>query len=79
MGSALATALFKAGFPATVWNRTAAKTEPLARLGLSIAQKLEAAMTADVVIVNVSDYHTALELLKDPQVASALADQTIVH
>jgi len=79
MGSALATALFKVGFPTRVWNRTAAKTEPLARLGLRVAQKLEAAMAVDVVIVNVSDYHTTIELLKTPQVATALAGKTIVQ
>ncbi len=28
MGSALATALFRAGFPTAFWNRTSAKTAP---------------------------------------------------
>jgi len=32
MGSALAAALSNKGFVTTVWNRTAAKTEPLSRL-----------------------------------------------
>ena len=79
MSSVLATGLFNAGFPTTVWNRTVAKTEPLARLELRVAQSLEAAMAADVVIVNLSDYHTTGELVKDPEVASALAGKTIVQ
>jgi 3-hydroxyisobutyrate dehydrogenase-like beta-hydroxyacid dehydrogenase len=80
MGSALATALFKAGFTTTVWNRTPAKTEPLAQLGLRVAHELkEALASADVVIVNVSDYRATFELLKDSRVASALAGKTMVQ
>ncbi len=80
MGSALATALFKAGFPTTVWNRTSTKTEPLARLGLHVAPSLKAAMdAADVVMLNVSDYATSLELLKDREVASALSGKILVQ
>ncbi len=40
MGSAFATVLFHNGFATTVWNRTGAKTESLARLGLSVAQSV---------------------------------------
>jgi len=54
MGSALATALFNKGFAMIVWNRTAAKAEPLARLGVRVAESvLEAVNEADVVIVNI--------------------------
>jgi 3-hydroxyisobutyrate dehydrogenase-like beta-hydroxyacid dehydrogenase len=80
MGSALATALFKAGFPTTVWNRTSARTEPLGRLGLHVAPSLKAAVdAADVVIFNVSNYATSLELLKDREVASALSGKMLVQ
>ncbi len=80
MGSALATALFKAGFPTTVWNRTYAKTAPLAQMGLRVAQSLKAATeAADVVVVNVSDYSTTLELLKNPEVASAVAGKIVIQ
>jgi 3-hydroxyisobutyrate dehydrogenase-like beta-hydroxyacid dehydrogenase len=80
MGSALATALFKAGFSTTVWNRTSTKTEPLARLGLHVAPSLKAAVdAADVVIFNVSDYATSLELLKDREVASAFSGKILVQ
>jgi len=33
MGSALAGAVLEAGYPTTVWNRTAGKAEPLVRRG----------------------------------------------
>ena len=33
MGAAMAANVAKAGFPLTVWNRTASKMEPLLRLG----------------------------------------------
>lgn len=80
MGSALATALFKAEFPTTVWNRTFAKTERLARLGLRVAPSLKTAIdAANVVILNVNDYAISLELLKDREVASALAGKILIQ
>jgi 3-hydroxyisobutyrate dehydrogenase-like beta-hydroxyacid dehydrogenase len=80
MGSALATALFKKGFATTVWNRTASKTEPLARLGLRVAQSLlEAVNEADTVIVNIADYNSTLQLLQHPEIESALHGKTLVQ
>ena len=38
MGQALARVFLKAGHPTTVWNRTAAKAEPLAKLGAKIVK-----------------------------------------
>jgi NAD binding domain of 6-phosphogluconate dehydrogenase len=50
MGSALATALFNKGFATTVWNRTAAKAEPLSRFGVRIAPSaVDAVVHADFV------------------------------
>ena len=37
MGAPLATRLVKAGYDVTVWNRTAAKAEPVAAAGASVA------------------------------------------
>ncbi len=37
MGSALARAWLAAGHPLTVWNRTSARTEPLAAAGATVA------------------------------------------
>ena len=80
MGSALATALHNKGFSTTVWNRTSSKTVPLARLGLRVAESLKAAaLASDVIIVNVSDYRTAQQLLQDSDVASALVGKILVQ
>ena len=55
MGSAMAANLLKAGFPLIVWNRTAAKMEPLLRLGAKAGKSpAHAASEADVVITMVS-------------------------
>lgn len=80
MGSALARALFNKGFSTTVWNRTPSKTEPLARLGIRVAPSLQAAaMASGVVIVNVVDYNTTLQLLQAPEVASELSGKILVQ
>lgn len=56
MGSGMATRLLDAGFPVTVWNRNAARAEPLRGKGAAIAASpREAAATADVVIAMVAD------------------------
>ena len=55
MGTAMATNLAKAGFPLTVWNRTAAKVEPLLRVGAKPGKSpAHVAAAADVVITMVS-------------------------
>lgn len=80
MGSALAAALFNKGFATTVWNRTASKTEPLARLGLRVASSiLEATKEADVVIVNINNYDSTLQLLQHPDIESALRGKILVQ
>jgi 3-hydroxyisobutyrate dehydrogenase-like beta-hydroxyacid dehydrogenase len=80
MGSALAAALFNKGFATTVWNRTASKTEALSRLGLGVAPSLpDAVGQADVVIVNINNYNTALQLLRHPEMDSALRGKAIVQ
>jgi 3-hydroxyisobutyrate dehydrogenase-like beta-hydroxyacid dehydrogenase len=80
MGSALATALFHKGFTTTVWNRTASKTEPLAQLGLRVAQSvLEAIKEGDVIIVNVINYNATRQLLQRPEVESALRSKILVQ
>jgi 3-hydroxyisobutyrate dehydrogenase-like beta-hydroxyacid dehydrogenase len=65
MGSALAKALLGAGYEVVVWNRTAARAEPLRAVGASLAPHAAAAVRdASIVIVCVTDYpasHQALE------------------
>lgn len=80
MGSALAATLFTKGFATTVWNRTAQKAEPLARLGLRVADSVLAAVTdADVVIVNVSDYEASFQVFRHPDIEAALRGKILVQ
>jgi 3-hydroxyisobutyrate dehydrogenase-like beta-hydroxyacid dehydrogenase len=64
MGSALASALLDAGYPVTVWNRTAAKAAPLVEAGASQADSVSAAIAASPTIITCinshSDTHTML-------------------
>jgi 3-hydroxyisobutyrate dehydrogenase-like beta-hydroxyacid dehydrogenase len=61
MGAPMALNLAKAGFPVTVWNRTASKAESLVKQGAKLAANpREVALRADVLITIVSD-PTALE------------------
>lgn len=56
MGSGMAGNLLKAGFPLTVWNRTAAKAQPLSEKGARIAKSpADAAKGAGVVLAMLAD------------------------
>ena len=56
MGTGIAQNILKAGFDLTVYNRTVAKTEPLAGAGAKVAASpFEAARDADLVICIVAD------------------------
>lgn len=56
MGRPMAANLLKAGFPLTVWNRTASRAEALAAQGARVAASpAEAAASADVLMTIVSD------------------------
>ncbi|MBI3670010.1 MAG: hypothetical protein HY237_09560 [Acidobacteria bacterium] len=57
MGKPMAANLLKAGFPVTVWNRTLAKAEELARAGAKVAA------SADVLLTIVSDPPALEEIL----------------
>jgi 3-hydroxyisobutyrate dehydrogenase-like beta-hydroxyacid dehydrogenase len=78
MGSALARAMLGAGHHVTVWNRTAARTEPLREAGAAIAGSLpEAIAASDVTFMCVSNQAAAEELLSDPEVLDALCGKTL--
>ncbi len=80
MGSALATVLFHKGFSTTVWNRTGAKTEALSRLGLSVARSVgESLREADIVVVSLSDYSSTQQLLRQPDIETALRGKIVVQ
>lgn len=56
MGAPMARNLLRAGFDVTVWNRTAAKCEPLRDAGATVAADLgELARTVDIIFICVSD------------------------
>src|SRR5437879_8147025 len=56
MGSPMAKRLLAAGYPLTVWNRTASRAEPLQAEGASVAASpAEAVRDADVVITMLAD------------------------
>ncbi|MET8684343.1 NAD(P)-binding domain-containing protein [Streptomyces sp. NPDC004732] len=84
MGTALASALIKAGHPTTVWNRTESKTGPLVAQGATPAATARDAVTAGgpggpggPVIVCLTTNDNVRALL-EPE-AEALAGRTVVN
>lgn len=72
MGSAMAANLIKAGFSLTVWNRTAARMQPLVDAGArAAASPRDAATDADVVVTIVTDSPDVEQVL--------LAEDGVVH
>jgi 3-hydroxyisobutyrate dehydrogenase len=81
MGDPMSRNLVRAGFPTTVWNRTASKTAPLAAMGARVAATpAEAAAEADVIVLCVPTQVEVLELLSrgDGILATARRGATIV-
>lgn len=54
MGAAMASRLIDAGVPVTVWNRTKAKTAPLAARGARVAESIAGLGDRDIVFIMVS-------------------------
>lgn len=80
MGTALTLSLIERGYKTTVWNRTRARADALARRGAYVAESVvEAAKRADIVLVILNDYETAAALLKAPEAAAALRGKLIVQ
>ena len=78
MGSALAATLHNRGFDTTAWNRTSSKTESLARLGIRVAPSLlEAVGAAEIVFVNVNNYESTHQLIRQPAIESALRGKVL--
>ncbi|MFJ8622785.1 NAD(P)-dependent oxidoreductase [Kitasatospora sp. NPDC093550] len=78
MGTALAGAFLAAGHPTTVWNRTAAKAEPLVARGAVAAASAGEAVTANQLIVACLLDYGALKAVLVGQEA-ALAGRTLVN
>lgn len=77
MGTALAEAFLAAGHPTTVWNRTAAKAEPLVAQGARRAETAEAAIRASpLIIACLTTYEDTLSALAPA--TTALAGRALV-
>ena len=81
MGSRMAARLLDAGYPLTVWNRDAAKTEPLASRGaLAAKTPREAVIGADIVISMLANDEAVREvILGDAGALSEMADTILVE
>ncbi|MEV6977244.1 NAD(P)-binding domain-containing protein [Kitasatospora sp. NPDC093806] len=78
MGTALAGAFLTAGHPTTVWNRSAAKAEPLAVRGaVPAATPGEAVAASALLVACVLDYAALREVLTGHE--AALAGRTLVN
>lgn len=78
MGAALASALLTAGHPTTVWNRTAAKTGPLAAQGATPAGTARDAITASPLTIVCLTTNEDVRALLTPE-AKTLAGRTVVN
>ncbi|GHC71398.1 NAD(P)-dependent oxidoreductase [Streptomyces flavofungini] len=78
MGSALASALLKAGHPTTVWNRTAAKTGPLVAQGATPADTPAAGVTASPLVIACLTTNDSVRELFEP-LAAELRGRTLVN
>ena len=80
MGSALARAFLRAGYSVTVWNRTAARMQPLVDLGATAAPSpADAARASPVTVVCIDNYATTRRLLDEAGMLQALAGRTLIQ
>ncbi|WP_405796798.1 NAD(P)-dependent oxidoreductase [Streptomyces sp. NBC_01506] len=80
MGHALAETFLREGHPTTVWNRTAAKAEPLVAKGAALAGSVADAVTASpLVVVCVLDYDAVHALLDPVGDGDALDGRVLVN
>lgn len=76
MGRAMASNLVRAGLPVLVWNRTAARTRPLADLGAKVAPDLDTLFTeSEVVFLMLTDAAACDEVLAGRR----LAGRTVIN
>ena len=71
MGYAMAERLAKAGCDISVWNRTKAKADPLAKHGAKVVERVEELSNRDIVFGMVSTYDDVKEVLATLLSASA--------
>ncbi len=75
MGAPMCQNLLSAGLPLTVWNRSLAKAEPLAKRGAVVADSPQSAVTdADVVITMLSDGPAVSAVMFEQGAADAIRE-----
>lgn len=80
MGTALARLLLKAGYSLTVWNRTPKKAQQLASEGAShVEDVIEAISAGDFIIVSVSNYESAQQILRTAAVEEAINGKVLIQ
>ncbi|APE21298.1 MULTISPECIES: NAD(P)-dependent oxidoreductase [Streptomyces] len=78
MGSALATALLKAGHPTTVWNRTPGRADDLVALGATPAGTTADAVRASPLVIACLLDHASVHDVLDP-LTDDLAGRTLIN
>jgi 3-hydroxyisobutyrate dehydrogenase-like beta-hydroxyacid dehydrogenase len=80
MGATIARLLLAQGYRVTVWNRTGAKAEMLAREGAQVASSpAEAVAASALVVVCVHDHKATREILQADGVAAAISGRVLVQ
>jgi 3-hydroxyisobutyrate dehydrogenase-like beta-hydroxyacid dehydrogenase len=80
MGAALAHSLVNTGLKVTVWNRTAARAEPLVRRGASFASSAAAAIAqSPLTVVCMLDTAAFDAVLQNDDVRAALSGKTLAN
>jgi 3-hydroxyisobutyrate dehydrogenase-like beta-hydroxyacid dehydrogenase len=79
MGSAIANTLVREGHNVTVWNRTADKSKPFVGRAQVAPTALAAVKASDIVFVCVLNYDATDELLRTPDVTTAISGRTLVQ
>ncbi|WP_031053522.1 NAD(P)-dependent oxidoreductase [Streptomyces sp. NRRL F-5702] len=78
MGQAMAAAYLDRGYEVTLWNRTPARADALVARGARLADSVEAALRANVLVVlSLTDYDAAYAILR--QAPEALAGRTVAN
>ncbi|GAA2375741.1 NAD(P)-binding domain-containing protein [Nonomuraea africana] len=79
MGQAMANAYLDSGYEVTVWNRTAGRADALVARGAKRAESVEAALTAnELVVLSLIDYAAMYAILEQAP-SAALSGRTVAN
>jgi 3-hydroxyisobutyrate dehydrogenase-like beta-hydroxyacid dehydrogenase len=80
MGSVLVNLLIRKGYKVTIWNRTKEKANALIEKGALMAEDVLTAITAsEVIIVCVSNYESAHQVMRKKEVEQALRNKILIQ